>query len=331
MTRPFVHLHLHTEFSIVDSTVRIPSLMAQCAEFEMPAVALTDQSNLFGLVKFYRKAFAHGIKPLIGVDLKIRNAEENDRPFSLLLLCQNLVGYRNLTRLVSRSYLEGQQRGVPMVDLQWLNEETTQGLLALSGGLNGDIGRALSAGQAEQAGERMDHWQTLFGDRFYLEVTRLGRAGEEACLQAAIKLAAGQSVPVVATNDVRFIQADDFNAHEARVCIQQGRTLADPERPRNYSEHQYLKSAAEMAALFDDIPEAIDNTVEIARRCNLDLRLGESFLPEFPVPEGQTTEEFLIAESGKGLEAFLQRKMLKDDIAAEQFNVTAGALQGKTG
>jgi len=323
VTKQFVHLHVHTEYSIVDSTVRIPSLMAHCAEFEMPAVALTDQSNLFGLVKFYRKAFAHGVKPLIGVDLRIKNSEEEDRPYTLLLLCQNLAGYRNLTRLITRSYLEGQQRGVPMVDPEWLDEDSTVGLIALSGGLNGDIGRALSAGQQELADERIDRWQALFGDRFYVEVTRMGRPGEEACLQASIKLAAGKSIPVVATNDVRFVSADDFDAHEARVCIQQGRTLADPDRPKNYSEHQFFKSAAEMATIFEDIPEAIDNTVEIARRCNLDLRLGESFLPEFPVPEGQTTEEFLRAESVKGLGSFLQKKMLQDDIAADQFNVTA--------
>jgi len=329
VTQPFVHLHVHTEYSIVDSTVRIPSLMAHCAEFEMPAVALTDQSNLFGLVKFYRKALAHGVKPLIGVDLKVRNPEEDDRPFSLLLLCQDLVGYRNLTRLITRSFLEGQQRGVPMVDPAWLDTGSTAGLIALSGGLNGDIGRALSASHPDLAAQRIDHWQALFGDRFYVEVTRMGRPGEEACLQAAIKLAASRSVPVVATNDVRFISADDFNAHEARVCIQLGCTLADPERPRNYSEQQYLKSATDMAALFEDIPEAIDNTVEIARRCNLDLRLGETFLPAFPVPEGQSTEEFLMAESAHGLESFLHKKMLQDDIAAGQFNVMAGPYKAR--
>jgi DNA polymerase-3 subunit alpha len=329
VTRPFVHLHVHTEFSIVDSTVRIPSLMAHCVEFGMPAVALTDQSNLFGMIKFYRKALAHGIKPLIGVDLYIRNSEEPDRPFTMLLLCQNLDGYRNLNLLITRAYLEGQQRGVAMVDPEWLDAMSTAGLIGLSGGLNGDIGRALAAGQPDLAEARIDRWQTLFGDRFYLEVTRMGRAGEEACLQSAIKLAALKSVPVVATNDVRFIAATDFDAHEARVCIQQGRTLADPDRPRNYSEHQYLKSPAEMVMLFEDIPEAIDNSVEIARRCNLDLRLGESFLPEFPVPEGQTTEEFLKAESVKGLEAFLQKKILQDDIPADKFNVTAAPYHAR--
>ena len=329
MTRPFVHLHLHTEYSIVDSTVRIPVLMERCAEFGMPAVALTDQGNLFGLVKFYRKAFAHGVKPLIGVDIRVRNADEDDRPFGLVLLCQDLAGYRNLTRLVSRSFLEGQQRGVPMVDPSWLDAETAAGLIALSGGLNGDIGRALLAGHPELATDRLQHWRAVFGDRFYVEVTRMGRPGEESCLQHAIKLAAENSTPVVATNDVRFTDAVDFDAHEARVCIQQGRTLADPDRPKDYSEQQYLKRSEEMIALFEDIPEAIDNTLEIARRCNLDLRLGESFLPAFPVPGGQTTEEFLKAESQKQLDAFLQRKALEDSVTSERFDVMAAPYRAR--
>jgi DNA polymerase-3 subunit alpha len=183
VTRPFVHLHLHTEFSIVDSTVRIPRLMARAVEFGMPAVGLTDQSNLFGLVKFYRKAFAAGVKPVIGVDLRIRNPEEDDRPFCLVLLCQDLVGYRNLTRLVSRSSLEGQERGVPLVNADWLDAGNAAGLIALSGGMNGDIGRALSGGHPELASARLDHWKGVFDDRFYLEVTRMGRPGEESCLQ----------------------------------------------------------------------------------------------------------------------------------------------------
>ncbi len=329
MTTPFVHLHLHTEYSIVDSTVRIPALMQQCAEFEMPAVALTDQSNLFGLIKFYRKASAFGIKPLIGVDLRIRNAEEDERPFHLVVLCQNLHGYRNLNQLVSRSYLEGQHRGVPMVEPDWLDNDSTAGLIALSAGIHGDIGRALTAGQADLAEERLLHWQSIFGDRFYVEVTRMGRPGEEAVLQGAIKLAARLSVPVVASNDVRFIAADDYPVHEARVCIQQGRTLADPGRPKIYSEQQYLKSSDEMVALFEDIPEALENTLEIARRCSLDLRLGETFLPEFPVPEGQSTDEFLASESQQGLEAFLRRKMLQDGVPADGFNAMAAPYRSR--
>ena len=329
MTKAFVHLHLHTEFSIVDSTVRIPRLMESAAGFDMPAVAMTDQCNMFGLVKFYRKAFAAGVKPIIGVDLKIRNTEENDRPFSLVVLCQGLRGYRNLTRLVSRSYLEGQERGVPLVSMEWLDAENTFGLIALSGGLNGDIGRALIAGQPDLAEARLDFWCQLFGDRFYVEVTRMGRPGEEAYLQEVIKLAATKSVPVAATNDVRFIQEEDFYSHEARVCIQDGRTLADVDRPRLYSEQQYLKSADEMAALFEDIPEAIDNTVEIARRCNLDLKLGESFLPAFPVPEGQTTEDFLRAESEKGLATLLQKKSAQAGAESEKFDVMAAPYRAR--
>jgi DNA polymerase III subunit alpha len=323
VTRPFVHLHLHTEYSIVDSTVRIPALMQRCVEFGMPAVALTDASNLFGLVKFYRRALSCGVKPLIGVDIKVRNDDDDNRPFELVLLCQSLAGYRNLTSLVTRSYKEGQLRGVPTVEPRWLDHKNTTGLIALSGGLHGDIGRALVAGQADLAGDRLATWQALFGDRFYVEVTRMGRPGEEAFLQGAIKLAAERSVPVVATNDVRFVEADDFDAHEARVCIQQGRTLADPDRPRNFSEQQYLKSGDDMSALFDDIPEALDNTVEIARRCSLDLRLGDTFLPAFPVPDGRSADEFLQAEAKQGLKAFLQKKMLRDDIAADRFNAMA--------
>ena len=329
MTRPFVHLHVHTEFSIVDSTVRIPALMGRCAETGMPAVALTDQSNLFGLVKFYRKAFAHGVKPVIGVDVRVFNADENDRPFGMVLLCQNLDGYRNLTRLVSRSYLEGQVRGVPMVRAEWLDAESTEGLIALSGGPNGDVGRACIAGHSEIADERLRHWLDIFGNRYYLEVTRTGRPHDEKCLQAVLTLAGERGVPVVATNDVRFIDAEDFDAHEARVCIQQGRTLADPERPKNYSNQQYLKSPAEMAALFEDIPEAIDNSVEIARRCNLDLRLGESFLPAFPVPEGQTTAEFLVTESEAELQDFLEKKANRESLPEDQFDVMAAPYRAR--
>ena len=314
MTNRFVHLHLHTEFSIVDSTVRIPALAARVASSGMPAVAMTDQDNLFGLVKFYRKAMAHGVKPIIGVDIRVRNHDEEDRPFSLVLLCQDREGYRCLTRLVSRAYLEGQRKGVPMVDASWLDQGNAEGLIALSGGIHGDIGRAFMAGQPDLAAVRLAHWTQVFGDRFYIEVSRLGRPGEEACLQSSVKLAADGAVPVVATNDVRFLSSDDFEAHEARVCIQNGRTLNDTDRPRNYTEQQYFRTGEEMSALFEDIPSAVQNTVEIAKRCNLDLKLGDSYLPAFPVPEGQTTEAFLRAESVRGLDRFLAAKAVSEGI-----------------
>ena len=328
MTANFVHLHVHTEYSIVDSTVRIPALVDRCAEFQMPAVGLTDQSNVFGLVKLYRKALNNGIKPIIGVDLRISGDGEGDEkngPNRLLLLCQNRAGYQNLTRLVTRSYLEGQQRGLPFCQRAWLTAETCAGLIGLSAGRDGDIGRHLVNGHDDAAREALEGWQQVFDDRFFLEVIRTGRPDEETCVQRSLLLASDRSVPVVASNDVRFLQDGDFFAHEARVCIHEGRGLADSDRPKLFSEQQYLKSAAEMSALFSDIPEALANTLEIARRCSLDLELGATFLPAFPVPKGQTTDEFLRAESERGLAAFLERKSKSTQSEMERPDVTRAA------
>ena len=305
-TTPFVHLHVHTEFSLIDSTVRIPALMQQCAEDGMPAVAMTDQNNLFGMVKFYRKAMAAGVKPIIGVDLKIRNDEEPDRPFHLILLCQNETGYRNLSRLVSRTWREGQIRGEPLASREWLDKDACDGLIALSAGMHGDVGRALMNAHVDIAQRLLDGWQDVFGDRYYLELIRTGRSGEEECVQASLQLAVAKSVPVVASNDVRFLNREDFNSHEARVCIHSGRSLSDPDRPRIYSANQYLRSSSKMAELFADIPAAIENAYEISRRCSLDLQLGHSVLPAFPVPAGQTEAEYLAAEAGRALQAKLE-------------------------
>jgi len=329
MSEPFVHLHLHTEYSIADGTVRIPALMDQCVRHGMPAVALTDQGNLFGMIKFYRRALASGIKPIIGVDLKLKDPDEADRPFCLILLCQNLVGYRNLTRLITRTYLEGQHRGVPLAERAWISRDTTEGLIALSGGIHGDIGRAIVAGHAGQAADRLREWQQVFGDRFYIELARTGRSAEEDYVQQAVSLAAATGTPVVASNDVRFLHADDFDAHEARVCIQEGRGLGDADRPRHYSEHQYFKSCDDMASVFEDIPEAIANSLEIAKRCSLELKLGETFLPAFPVPQGQTTETYVEAESKRGLQQFLDRKFAKESVASEKRDVVAAPYQSR--
>jgi len=298
---PFVHLHVHTEYSLADSTVRIPALMHQCAADGMPAVAITDRSNLFGMVKFYKQAVAAGIKPIIGVDLRIANEDEPERPHQLILLCKDNTGYRNLSRLVSRSYLDGQVRGEPQARRQWLDSDSCAGLLALSGGIHGDVGKALVHGHEDEAQQLLAGWQAVFGDRYYLELIRTGRSGEEDCVQASLQLASKCGIGVVASNDVRFLSRDDFNAHEARVCIQAGRVLADPDRPHLYSEHQYLRSSAKMAELFADVPESIDNAAEIARRCNLELQLGRSVLPAYPVPKAQTESDFLEAEATRGL------------------------------
>ncbi len=319
MQPSFVHLSLHTEYSLVDSVLRISPLMERLSELGMPAVALTDQSNLFAMVKFYRAAQRKGIKPIIGVDTWIRRATapgslEPDPPGRLLLLCQDDDGYRNLTRLISRGYQEGQHGGVPMLDYDWL-QGASDGLIALSGGRAGDIGRALLAGNEDNASALLEQWRGLFPDRFYLEVQRTGREGDEDYLHAAVDLAAATDTPVVATNDVRFLQADDFESHEARVCIRDGDVLADPRRVRRFSEQQYLRSEQEMQTLFADLPEALENSVEIAKRCSVKLTLGKTVLPQFPVPEGMSTEEFLRHESEQGLEARLD--MLFDRTAAD--------------
>jgi len=253
----FVHLHLHTEYSIVDSTVRIPELMRACAASGAPAVALTDQNNQFGLVKFYRKAIEAGVKPIVGVDLKILNEDDSARPYTLLLLCQDETGYRNLSGLITRSYLEGQQRGEPMARREWLHAGSCEGLIAHSGGLQGDIGHALHAAHMPEARALLRDWRRVFPGRFYLELIRTGRPAEEDCVQASLALASEMNVPVVASNDVRFLNPEDFNAHEARVCIHDGRGLADAERPRHYSDAQYLRAPEEMAELFADVPAAL--------------------------------------------------------------------------
>jgi DNA polymerase-3 subunit alpha len=297
----FVHLRVHTEFSLVDGVVRVPDLMKAVAAAGMPAVALTDQSNLFAMVKFYSEAQKRGIKPLVGVDIVLREADERSEPSRLTLLAQDYEGYRNLTRLVSRSYLEGQHKGVPMVERDWLEPGSTARLIALSGARDGDVGRALLGGREADARDLLRGWLRLFADRFYVEVQRTGRPGEEDYIRGVLGLLHDVPAPVVATNDVRFVRPSDFEAHEARVCIRDGQLLDDSSRPRRYTEEQYLRTPQEMAELFADMPEALENSVEIARRCSIEVTLGKSFLPEFPVPAGMTTAGFLRSEAARGL------------------------------
>jgi len=308
----FVHLRLHTEYSLVDSVVRVDELVDAVAAAEMPAVALTDQNNLFAMVKLYRAALERGIKPIVGVDLLVREAGERAQPSRLTLLCQSESGYRNVTRLLSRAYLQGQQRGVAMIDRRWLCAEGLSGLIALSGATEGDVGRALVNGRESEAERALDYWLELFQDRFYLEVQRVGRPEEESYISGAVALAARRAVPVVATNDVRFLKPEDFESHEARVCIQEGSLLADTGRLRRYTAQQYLRTPREMALLFADVPEALANSLEIARRASLILRLGEVHMPQFAVPDGTNAADFLRAEAAGGL---ARRLVGKSDAA----------------
>ncbi|MCF6236818.1 MAG: DNA polymerase III subunit alpha [Gammaproteobacteria bacterium] len=305
MSVKFIHLRVHTEFSLVDGIVRIKPLVKKIAAAGMPAVAVTDQNNLFGLVKFYRAAMAAGIKPIVGVDLWVSGDSPSDPVSRLVLLVQNREGYLNLTRLISRGYIEGQHQGVPIIQKSWLNG-ATEGLIALSGGREGNVGVALLAKRQDEAAALLNQWCELFPDRFYLELQRTGREREDEYIHAAVDLAIKAQMPVVATNDVRFIKSDEFDAHEARVCINQGRVLDDPRRPRDYSEQQYLRTPEEMVELFSDIPEALENTVEIAKRCNIELTLGKNVLPDFPVPEGVSVDEHFRDISAKGLDERLE-------------------------
>ncbi|HEY2808311.1 MAG TPA: DNA polymerase III subunit alpha [Steroidobacteraceae bacterium] len=308
MAAGFVHLKVHTEYSLSDSVVRIPELVAAVATAGMPAVAVADQNNLFAMVKFYKEALKAGVKPLVGVDLLVREEGERAAPSRVSFLCQSPEGYRNLARLVSRAYLDARERGVPRLERAWLTADSVAGLIALSGATEGDIGRALLNGREQEAERALDAWLALFPGRFYLELQRLGRPQEEGYIAQAVALAGRRATPVVATNDVRFLKADEFESHEARVCIHDGALLADPGRVRRYSRQQSLRSGQEMAALFADIPEALANSVEIARRCSLTLKLGQARLPQYPVPAGLTTEQFLRTEAAAGLEArFVKR------------------------
>jgi len=302
----FVHLRIHSEYSLVDGLVQIDDLAERAAALGMGAVALTDVCNFFALVKFYRACQAAGVKPICGADVQIASDLADGAPSTLTLLVRDQTGYRNLTKLISRAYREGQIQGQPFVRRAWLADQA-EGLIALSGGAQGDIGQALLAGRLPLARELLARWTADFPDAFYLELQRTGRPGEEDYLHAAVALAAAVDCPVVATNDVRFLEANQFDAHEARVCIHDGRTLADPRRERRYSHQQYLRSTTEMVELFADIPEALANSVEIARRCNLELALGKMRLPEYGVPAGATVGEFFREAAVAGLETRLAR------------------------
>ncbi|MBI4808394.1 MAG: DNA polymerase III subunit alpha [Nitrosomonadales bacterium] len=300
MQPSFVHLRLHSEYSIADGIVRIGEAVAAAKADAMPALALTDLSNVFGLVKFYKDTRGAGIKPVVGCDVFVTNDAARDQPFRLLLLCQSHAGYLRLCELLTRAYLENQYRGRPEIRKQWL-KEGTEGLIALSGAHMGEVGATLLNGNAASAKVFAQEYAGLFPDRFYLEVQRYGAPREEAHLRATVKLAAELALPVVATHPVQFLTIDDFKAHEARVCIAEGYVLNDKRRQRVFTAQQYFKTQAEMAELFTDLPEALQNSVEIAKRCNLTLKLGKPHLPDFPTPNGESLDDFLRSESQSGL------------------------------
>ena len=307
MQRSFVHLHLHSEYSLVNGMIRLPSLVDQTLQNQMPACALTDMGNLYGAVKFFNKCSAQGIKPIIGAEVYLENTDKVTQPYILVLLVQDAVGYVNLSELLSRGFREGQAHGRPILQKSWL-EGKTEGLICLSGGLGGELGAAVMAGRKNHINELLDWYNQQFPGRFYIEVQRVGRPYEEEYIAGAASLSAAFNIPLVATNDTHFMQEKDFDAHEVRVCINEGRVLNDPRRAKHHTPQQYYKNAEQMIALFSDLPSAIDNTLLIAQRCNFVMRMGEYFLPDFPVPEGETIESHLRNESFNGLEICLSRR-----------------------
>ena len=310
----FVHLRVHSEYSMVDGICRINPTLDRIAELDMQAVAFTDHINFCGLIKFYKKCRSNGIKPIAGVDLLVDDGTGENDNFRISILCMNDQGYLNAKVLISKAYKENQKLGIPVVDKNWF-KTLNQGLLVLSGGKDGDVGKAMLAGNHERAAEYLGFWQLYFPDRYYIELQRTSRVGEGDYIHSIASFAQASGTPVVATNDVCFLQESDFDAHEIRVCINQGRVLDDPRRPKKYSNQQYLKSSQEMQELFSDIPEALENTIEIAKRCNLTLNLGEYFLPNYPIPDGLTIEQYFTQLSEQGLEKRLAS--LLDTEAAE--------------
>ena len=296
----FVHLRNHSEFSIRDGLLRLKKMAKVAVGLQMPAIALTDINNFYGLVKFQKACFDAGVKPIFGVDVEW--LDENEKSYEITLLAKNLQGYKNLLVLISKSYTEGQdQRGGVYMRRSWI-KSCSDGVIALSGAIQGDIGQAIISGNAETAKQRALFWQEIFPQDFYIDIQRLGKDNEEFYIQGAVALADQLGIPIVATNSNCFVDKESFEAHEVRVCINEGRILEDPQRPRRYTQEQYIKPADEMHTLFADLPDALANTVEIAKRCTVEIPLGEYFLPEYPVPKGKTLAEFFreLAHDGLG-------------------------------
>ena len=303
----FVHLNIHSEYSLSDGIVRPGLLVKRCIEQQLPAVAITDFVNLYGMVKFYRACCAAGIKPIIGSEFWIKNSDDANSPDRMVLLCQDIAGYHSLCKLISRAHRHGYQAGLATIDKPLLFQYH-EGLILLSGGQYADLGKALCADNPARATELCQEYLQHFGDRFYIELNRIGRPDEASYIAAAMELADQLSVPVVATNRVQFLFQSDFQAHDIRVCIHEGRVLNDSRRSKQFTSQQYLRSAGEMRALFADIPEAIDNTLQIARRCNTMLDFSSNHMPRFPIKAGEDVDVLMRRDTIEGLkDRFIRR------------------------
>jgi DNA polymerase-3 subunit alpha len=328
MTAPrFVHLRLHSEYAIVDSILRVDEAIKAARADGMPALALTDLGNVFGLVKFYSGARKKGIKAIAGCDVWVAPPESTDKPTRMLLLVQDTDGWRLLCELLTRAYRTNMNRGRAILQPAWFDAMGTRGLIALSGGHQGDVGLALVNDAQDTARSLARSWAARFPDRYYLELQRDGRPECETQVAGAVALAEELGLPVVATHPVEFLSRDDFTAHEARVCIAEGYVLADRRRPRTFTEEDYFKTQAEMAELFADYPEALENTLEIARRCNLTLELGKSKLPDFPTPDGMALDDYLRQRARDGLAGRMAVLYPDEKIRAQKYPEYSARLE----
>lgn len=304
MSNQFVHLRFHSEYSITDGIVRLDPILETAAERGQVALGITDNMNVFGGLRFYTHAIADGIKPIVGCDLWITNsiAGKRNEPYRLTVYCQNHTGYLSLCLLLSKAWMENQYLGRGELKLEWLTPENCKGLICLSGGPLGIIERLLMGKTPEEADAVTEQLKKAFPGRLYLEVQRAGRKGDDALVAKMAGHSVAQKLPLVATHPVQFLKKEDFTAHEVRVCIAQGYVLADPKRPREYTPQQYFKTEEEMRELFSDIPQALENTVVIAQRCNLDGVLQKPQLPVFPTPDGMSLDDYMVKLSKEGLE-----------------------------
>ena len=309
-TSHYIHLRCHSEFSITDGIVKIADYIEYAAARNMPAIALTDLSNLFGAVKFFKKSVDKGVKPIIGCDLWLENESKRNAPYRILTLCQTEEGYENLSKLLSKAYLENQYRERAEVKKSWLLNEFNRGLIILSGATYGDVGQLILQEKLDHAQEELIQWKNSFGDRFYIELQRNGdgefRERQELYIKQALHFASDYKIPVVATHPIQFMREDDFRAHESKSCIAEGYVLGDRRRPKLFTSDQYFKDEAMMSELFSDIPSALKNSVSIAYRCNFSFKLGKNYLPNFPIPKNITIDDYLLKEAQNGLKKRLE-------------------------
>lgn len=313
MSQDFVHLRMHSEYSFRDSTIRLKQIVHKAAAAGMKALACTDAGAIFGGVTFYKACLGQGLKPIIGVDAWIRNPSEPHHPYKLLLLCMNNEGYHTLCDLLTKAWMENQVDEKGLIEEDWLTEENCAGLIALSGFHEGAIGRSLLNNKIFSAEEEALKLRNIFKDRLYLELQRAGRKFDDELINKTLKLAGKLQLPVAATHPIQFQDPDGFKDHEIRCCIAQGTTYANPQRDRPYTAEQYFKSKEEMVELFQDIPSAIENTVEIAKRCNFMMKLGKPQLPLFETPDGISLDDYMAQLSREGLE--MRLKILYPDEA----------------